>query len=80
MTEVPRLDATGCFRRDDKETTFEQICKNLYAKWRELCQVRQDRFTSPSRGPTRLKLSQRLLVVAQIPLQMWAHVGLASEP
>ncbi|CAJ1390550.1 unnamed protein product [Effrenium voratum] len=34
-------------RRDDKETTFEQICKNLYAKWRELCQVRQDYgFTS----------------------------------
>jgi len=29
-------------RRDEKETLFEQVCKNLYGKWRELRQVRQD--------------------------------------
>lgn len=34
-------------RRDEKEAHFEQICKNLYAKWRELRQIRQDYgFTS----------------------------------
>eukprot|EP00435_Cladocopium_sp_Y103_P075352 s90_g56.t1 len=34
-------------RRDEKEAQFEQICKNLYAKWRELRQIRQDYgFTS----------------------------------
>jgi len=34
-------------RRDEKEMYFDQICKSLYAKWREVRQIRQDYgFTS----------------------------------